>query len=101
MKPHWFTRLLLAFTTATLVVLGFFFLTVALAIAAVVALVFGVRLWWTLRKLKRSPGVYNAAPMPQGKAVVEGEYQVIEQESRAGNLAAPAAPKPSNTPPAP
>ena len=50
MKPNWITRLIFAAATLTLVVLGVFFLTVALAVGAVVAAVIGVRFWWALRK---------------------------------------------------
>lgn len=107
MKPNWLTRLFFTLTTVTLVVLGFFFLTVALVVGAVVALVLGVRLWWTMRKLKREHGSFTVQPMAQGKTVVEGEFQVVEQESRTGKLSAPASPDSpappasSNTPPAP
>ncbi len=75
-KPGWIARILLTLVTLTLVVLGFFFLTIALAVAAVVALVLGVRLWWTLRKLKQSGPVFQQAG--RGDTVVDGEYRVIE-----------------------
>lgn len=68
----WIARILVTLVTAVLVVLGFFFLTVALIAGALVATVVGARLWWTLRKLKR------AQPADD---VVEGDYRVIEHES--------------------
>ena len=47
---YWLTRTLITLTTIALVALGFFFLTIALVIGGVLALVLGVRLWWTLRR---------------------------------------------------
>ena len=104
MKPNWLARILFTLTTLTLVVLGFFFLTVALAVGAVVALVFGVRLWWTLRKLKRAGGAFHTPLASSGDTVVEGEFQVVERESHGGKLPSPASPTTptvNNTPPAP
>lgn len=76
--PGWIARILLTLGTLTLVVLGFFFLTIALAVGAVVALVIGVRLWWTLRKLKKSSPVSQQTPTTRNDTVVDGEYRVIE-----------------------
>lgn len=76
-------RLLAALATAALVVLGFFFLTIALAIGAAVALVIGVRLWWTLRKLKKmqaEAGPVSAA-RDSGNPVIDGDFQVVEREN--------------------
>ena len=58
-KPGWITRIALAITTFALVIAGFFFFTIVLAAGAVIALVIGVRLWWTLRKLKRDLSDYD------------------------------------------
>ena len=85
-KPAWITRILLTLTTVTLVVLGFFFLAVALAIGALVALVIGVRLWWTIRKLKRAQSASDSVTGTTGARVVEGEYQVIEHDSSVTRL---------------
>ncbi len=74
----WLTRIAVTLVTLVLVVLGFFFFTVALIAGALVALVVGVRLWWTLRKLKRAQGTVTA---DASATVVEGDYTVIEQES--------------------
>ncbi len=103
-KPGFIARILITLTTVTLVILGFFFLTVALAVGAVVALVIGVRFWWTLRKLKRMQGDVQHTPRTSD-TVVNGEYRVIEGESRVTRLpqnrdsASP--PDAKNTPPAP
>lgn len=85
-KPAWMTRALLTLTTVALVVLGFFFLTIALAVGTLVALVIGVRLWWTIRKLKRAQSVSDSVTGTAGDRVVEGEYQVIEHESSVTRL---------------
>ncbi len=72
----WIARILVALVTMALVVLGFFFLTVALIAGTIVATVVGARLWWTLRRLKR------AQPAATDDAnVVEGDFHVIEHES--------------------
>jgi len=71
-RSGWFTRIIVALATVVLVILGFFFVTVALAAGAVIAAVIGARLWWTLRKLKKMQPVDE---------VVEGEYRVVEQET--------------------
>ncbi|MEQ1775086.1 MAG: hypothetical protein ABL891_15015 [Burkholderiales bacterium] len=76
----WISRILVALITVALLILGFFFLTVALVAGAIVAAVFGARLWWTLRKLKRAQAAANDAN------VVEGDYQIIEHESIAVRL---------------
>ena len=98
-KPDWINRLLLTLTTVTLVIVGFFFLTVALVVGTLIALVIGVRLWWTLRKLKHAPGATDTAS-DVGGGTLDGEYQVIEHESAVTPLP-PSAPPPNNTPPAP
>lgn len=84
--PAWITRILVTLTTVSLVILGFFFLTVALAVGALVALVIGVRLWWTLRKLKRAQSASDSVTGAADARVVEGEYQVIEHESSVTRL---------------
>jgi predicted lipid-binding transport protein (Tim44 family) len=87
-KPGWFARILLTLATVALVIVGFFFLTAALIAGAILALVIGVRLWWTLRKLKR------AGAGARGGAL-DGEYQVVERATAGERL------PPNNTPPAP
>ncbi len=79
-KPGWIARILLTLTTITLVILGFFFLTVALAVGALVAAVIGVRLWWTIRKLKRAQSAAGPVTGRDGASVVDGEYRVIEHD---------------------
>ncbi len=80
-QTGWITRIAMALVTVALVILGFFFLTVALIAGALVATVFGARLWWTLRKLKRAQREMDYAGTDATATVVEGDYQVIEHES--------------------
>jgi hypothetical protein len=80
-QPGWITRVLVTLATVALVILGFFFLTVALVVGALVALVVGLRLWWTIRKLKRTQAAMDGVSGSADARVVEGEFQVIERES--------------------
>jgi hypothetical protein len=79
-SKDWVYRILVALITTVLVILGFFFFTVALVAGAIVAAVFGARLWWTLRKLKRAQAEVN------GATVVDGDYRIIEHETRVVRL---------------
>jgi CHASE3 domain sensor protein len=63
---RWLTYLLLVPVLIVMAVLGIFFFTAFLALFAVVAAGFGLRLWWLRRKLRES--------MQTAKA----EYDVIE-----------------------
>jgi predicted lipid-binding transport protein (Tim44 family) len=86
----WFARILVTLATVALAIMGFFFLTAALIAGALIALVVGVRLWWTLRKLKRTQAGSGA-----NNGALEGDYQVVERETVEPRL------PPNNTPPAP
>jgi predicted lipid-binding transport protein (Tim44 family) len=91
-KPGLITRILLAVITLALVVVGFFFLTVALIAGALIALVIGARVWWAIRKLKHAQSDSHIATGATGAAdgsVVDGEYQVVERESSAQPLPPP------------
>ena len=81
--------LLFTLAAGVLLIAGFFFLTAALIAGALIAVVAGARLWWVLRKLRRSRAAQAA-----GNGTLDGEYEVVERES-AARL------PPSNTPPAP
>ena len=74
------TRLLLTAGGAVILVLGFFFLTIAIVAGVVLAAVIGARLWWRMRKLKRTAPVDDT---------VEGEYVVVERETRYRDLPPP------------
>lgn len=70
-SQNWLQRFIVLILAATLGVLAFFFLTIALIAGAVLASVIAVRWWWVTRKLK-----------PQAAdQTFEGEYTVIEHAS--------------------
>lgn len=96
-KPGLLTRILLGIAATGVIIVGFFFFTIALVAGALLALVIGVRLWWTLRKLKREHG--DATATDRGSrgsdAPLDGEYQVIERETSGERLTKP----PNSTPP--
>ncbi len=68
-RSNWLERALYAIGGVAVIVIGFFFLTVALIAGALLALVVIARLWWLSRKLQRA----------QRRSVVEGEYEVVER----------------------
>jgi predicted lipid-binding transport protein (Tim44 family) len=66
----WPQRALLTLLGAGVIVIGFFFLTLALAAGAILAAVIGVRVWWIMRRLRAA----RNASVP-----LEGQYSVVEQ----------------------
>lgn len=64
----WPARVLYGVLLAAVLVVGFFFLTVALIAGAIVALVILARLWWISRAVRHS----------REQAEIEGEFAVIE-----------------------
>jgi hypothetical protein len=68
-RANWLERALYTIGGVAVIVIGFFFLTVALVTGALLALVVIARLWWLSRKLRRA----------QRRSVVEGEYEVVER----------------------
>jgi len=105
-KPGLLARILLGIAAVGLVIVGFFFFTIALIAGALLALVIGVRLWWMLRKLKRAAaeaGGIDPGGAGNGRsghsAPLDGEYQVVERETSGEKL--PRSSGSSNTPPAP
>ena len=65
----WPARVLYGLALAAVLVVGFFFLTIALVAGAIVALVILVRLWWITRGVRHS----------RQQAEIEGEFAVIER----------------------
>ena len=65
----WPARVLYGLVLAALLVIGFFFLTVALVAGALVALVVLARLWWLTRKASRT----------RTDDSIEGEFAVVEE----------------------
>jgi predicted lipid-binding transport protein (Tim44 family) len=68
-RSSWLERVLYAVGGVAVIVIGFFFLTVAFIVGALLALVIVVRLWWISRKLQRA----------RRRNVVEGEYEVVQR----------------------
>ena len=73
-RVGWVQRAVLAVAAVGLLIVGFFFLTIALLVALVLMAVGAVVGWWFLRKLKRK---IRATP---GAVPLDGEYTVVEQE---------------------
>jgi uncharacterized membrane protein len=68
-RANWLERVLYAAGAIVVVVIGFFFVTVAFFVGALLALAIVARLWWISRKLKQA----------RNQDVVEGEYEVVER----------------------
>ena len=66
---NWLQRGLLAVLSAAILVLGFFFLTVALVAGTLIAFAVIVRLWWLARKLRKA----------HAQGTLEGEYEIVER----------------------
>ena len=69
-RTNWLERVLYAFGAMVVVVIGFFFVTVAFIVGALLALAIVARLWWISRKLRQM----------RDRNVVEGEYEVVERD---------------------
>jgi hypothetical protein len=67
---NWLQRIVLFLLAATIAVLAFFFLTIALVAGATIAAIAALRWWWLIRKLRASPARQDT---------FEGEYVVIER----------------------
>src|SRR5688572_17004573 len=79
----WPGRMLYGLVAITVLVIGFFFLTIALVAGALVALVILARLWWISRR-----------PRPaQELADIEGEFAVIEQREAIQQIESPRRPQ--------
>ncbi|HSN42120.1 MAG TPA: hypothetical protein VLT92_18235 [Burkholderiales bacterium] len=64
----WLSRIVVFMLAATIAVLAFFFLTIALIAGTLLAVAIGLRWWWLTRKLRASAEEH----------AFEGEYTVIE-----------------------
>lgn len=69
-RPNLLERVIYAIGAIVVIVIGFFFVTVAFFVGALLALAIVARLWWLSRKLKQA----------QNRNVVEGEYEVVERD---------------------
>ena len=72
---RWLTYLLLAPFLIIMAVLGIFFFTAFLALFAVAAIGFGIRLWWLRRKLQQS------ADAEEAQYVDIEDAQIIEEST--------------------
>jgi hypothetical protein len=75
----WYGKLAFGAIALPLLVLAFFFLTVALVAGAIVALALLGRFWWLSRKLRRA----------REASAIDGEYTVIEPHVSAERLDKP------------
>ena len=66
----WLSYLILVPAALAAVLLAVFFFAAFLAVFALAALVFSVRLWWLRRKLRKAADDHT----------LEGEYTVVEEE---------------------
>ena len=96
----WLGRILTVFTAAGLLVLGFFFLTFLLAIAAVAFVVMAIRWWWFAKKVQRNESAEvievqsvvvhdDAADPPLAKALDKPLSYQIASRPRIGQGLAP------------
>lgn len=67
---NWLHRTGLALVSVAVIVLGFFFLTIALVAVGLLAAFIALRIWWVMRKIRVAQSA--AAPL-------EGEYTVTER----------------------
>ena len=72
----WLGRVLASLGALVVIVLGFFFLTVALAIGAIVAFVVFVRVLWLMHRIRR------AAERGKTQGTIEVEYTVSEEREQ-------------------
>ena len=68
-RSNWLERVLYAIGGLAVVIVGFFFLTVAIVVGAILALVIIARFWWLSRQIRKA----------RNRNVVEGEYEVVER----------------------
>lgn len=67
-ERNFLERILYTLLGLTILVLAFFFLTVALVAGALLAAIIAVRWWWMARKLRQSAS----------EGTIEGEYTIVE-----------------------
>lgn len=72
----WVSYLILVPATLAAVLLAMFFFAAFVAVFALAALVFSVRLWWLRRKLRKAADRHT----------LEGEYRVVGEEEQTRRL---------------
>ncbi len=70
----WPGRILAGLVGAVALVSLFLFFTIFAVVGVVALLVFGVRVWWRMRKMRGAPG---RGPRPSGD-VIDAEHTVID-----------------------
>lgn len=68
-SSRWLQRALFTVLGAALIVLAFFFITVALIAGALLAIVIALRFWWLMRRLRATH---------KASAPLEGQYTIVE-----------------------
>ena len=79
-SKRWVTYLILIPIVILLVIFGIFFFAAFLALFSIVAVGFGLRLWWLRRKLINSMSSDNATDMVDTVDTVEGEYVIVDED---------------------
>jgi hypothetical protein len=74
----WVQRALLTLSAAAVLVVGFFFITIALIAGSLLAIGIALRWWWIVRRLRAAH--HAAAPL-------EAEYTVLEHDETKRSLA--------------
>ena len=74
-SASWLQRVLFIMIGTVFAITAFFFLAVAIAAGAVIALGVGLRWWWVLRRIRARAKASEA---------LEGEYSVVEPQSVEG-----------------
>jgi hypothetical protein len=78
-SKRWATYLILIPLVTLMVIFGIFFFAAFLALFSIVAVGFGLRLWWLRRKLIKSMSSDNTAGMADTTDTVEGEYVIVDE----------------------
>lgn len=79
-SKRWVTYLILIPLVILMVIFGIFFFAAFLALFSIVAVGFGLRLWWLRRKLIKSMSSGNAAGTAETADTVEGEYVIVDED---------------------
>ena len=82
MSRRWMTYLVLIPILILLAILGVFFFAAFLALFAIAAAGFGIRLWWLKHKLAKSVDSESSVGTVE-KETVEGEYVVVDESDQA------------------
>lgn len=79
-SKRWVTYLILIPILILMVIFGIFFFAAFLALFSIVAVGFGLRLWWLRRKLIKSMSSDNTEGTADTADTVEGEYVIVDED---------------------